>query len=78
MGYAKTGAAYGARVACSCHYIEGRDMDSCATDKLAGMDFITLSADAEEKSVTALFPLLASDTAFYREGYGCVMEKWED
>lgn len=77
-GYADVGTAYGARVACSCKYVAGRDLDSCREDFLPGMDLVTLSADDEAKSVTARFPLLASATASYREGYGCVMEEWTD
>ena len=77
-GYADVGTAYGARVACSCKYVAGRDLDSCREDFLPGMDLVSLSADEEEQSVTARFPLLASATASYREGYGCVMEGWDD
>lgn len=77
-GHTQIGTAYSARVACSCHYVAGRDMDSCASDKLAGMELVTLVANKDAKSVTARFPLLSSSTAYYREGYGCVLEKWED
>ena len=41
------------------------------------MELISLSEDAEAKSVTASFPLLESQTATYREGYGCVLESWD-
>ena len=77
-GYAGAGAAYSARVACSCRFVAGRDMKDCAKDKLAGMELITLSDDADAKSVTARFPLIKSETATYREGYGCMLETWED
>lgn len=76
-GYTGAGTAYSAHVACSCRHIGGRDLKDCAKDRLAGMELVTLSEDAEAKSVTARFPLLSSDTATYREGYGCVLEKWE-
>ena len=46
-------------------------------DKLAGMELVILSEDAEAKSVTARFPLLANETATLRDGYGCVLEPWE-
>ena len=36
------------------------------------------SEDAEAKSVTASIPLIASDTATYREGYGCLLQEWQD
>lgn len=78
QGYAGAGTAYTARVACSCRFVGGRDLDDCAKDKLAGMELISLKEDAEAKSVTARFPLIVSETATYREGYGCVLESWPD
>lgn len=76
-GYASAGTAYGARVACSCRFVAGRSLDDCAKDKVAGMELIRLSEDAEAKSVTATFPLVRSDTARLQPGYGCVLERWE-
>ena len=78
QGYAQTATAYSARVACSCRFVAGRSLDDCAKDKLEGMELVTLVDDVEAKSVTARFPLMADDTAFYREGYGCVLQRWED
>jgi len=77
-GYATTGASYAARVGCSCVYIGGRSIGDCAKDKLAGMELVRLSEDPASKSVTATFPLVASQTATYREGYGCVLEEWDE
>ena len=77
-GQAQAGTAYMARVACSCRFVGGRSLDDCEKDKLDGMELITLVDDIEEKSVTARFPLVAANTATYREGYGCVLEEWED
>lgn len=76
-GYSGVSTAYAARVACSCRFVGGRDMEQCEKDKLAGMELVTLVEDTEAKSVTARFPLISSTTATYREGYGCVLEKWE-
>lgn len=78
QGYAGAGTAYTARVACSCRFAGGRDLEDCAKDKLAGMELISLKEDVEAKSVTARFPLILSETATYREGYGCVLESWPD
>lgn len=75
---ATAGTAYGARVACSCRFVAGREMDDCAKDKLEGMEMISFSANDTTQSVTASVPFLASDTATYREGYGCMLKKWED
>ncbi len=77
-GNAEAGTAYMARVACSCRFVAGRSLEDCAKDKLGGMALITLVDDEEAKSVTARFPLVAADTASFREGYGCVLETWED
>lgn len=76
-GYGSIASAYSARVACSCRYVAGRPLEDCAKDKLAGMEAVTLVDDDEVKSVTARFPLVASATATYRTGYGCVLEPWE-
>lgn len=73
-----TGSAYAARVACSCRFVAGRSLDDCSKDKLEGMELISLSEDAQAKSVTASIPLIASDTASYREGYGCMLQDWAD
>ena len=78
VSHARTGASYGARVGCSCRFIGGRALGDCRKDFVAGMGLITLSDDSQAKSVTARFPLLAKQTATYREGWGCVLERWED
>lgn len=68
------GAGYGAHVVCSCRYIGGRDMESCYNDYEPGMEMITMTDDPEERRVTASVPLLASRSAQFREGLGCVLE----
>lgn len=77
-GYAIVGASYGARVGCSCHYLAGRSLTDCRKDFESGMELVMLSADQDAKSVTARFPLLASQTATFREGEGCRLERWAD
>ena len=76
-GLTATGAAFGARTACSCRYVAGRSLADCKKDFEPGMELVFLSEDEETKSVTARVPLIASDTARYREGYGCVLEPWD-
>ena len=78
QGYAQTASAYSARVACSCRFVAGRSLSDCKKDKLAGMELVTLAEDVETQSVTARFPLIARETATYREGFGCVLEKWDN
>lgn len=75
-GYAGIGAAYGARVACSCRYEGGRSLSDCRKDFEPGMEPILLSEGKDNKSVTARFPLLARETAIYTEGEGCRLEPW--
>ena len=72
-GQMDVGTAYGARVACSCHYIGGRDIEDCRKDFETGMEVISLSRDDERKRVTASALLIESATAEFREGWGCVM-----
>jgi hypothetical protein len=76
-GYARTATAYSARVVCSCRFVAGRSLEDCTKDKLEGMELVSLVDDVAAGSVTARFPLLASDTAIYREGYGCVLQERE-
>lgn len=77
-GYTVTGAAFGARTACSCRYIAGRSLEDCRKDFEPGMELVFLSDDEEAKSVTAYIPLLARDTARYREGFGCILDPWNE
>lgn len=77
-GLTGTGAAFGARTACSCRYVAGRDIKDCQKDFEPGMELVFLSDDEEEKSVTARVPLLSSATARYREGFGCVLDPWKE
>jgi len=76
-GYAETGAAVGARTACSCRYIAGRSLKDCKKDFEPKMEAVFLSDDTGTKSVTGYVPLVASETASYRAGYGCVLEPWD-
>ncbi|HEX7710285.1 MAG TPA: hypothetical protein VF418_05050 [Sphingomonadaceae bacterium] len=76
MARAVAGTAYGARVGCSCRFVGGRSLGDCRKDFEPGMSMVRLSEDREAKSVTASVPLLASATATYRAGFGCVLEPW--
>ena len=68
------GVGYGAHVVCSCRYIGGRDLESCYNDYEPGMEMISMTDDPEERRVTASVPLLATRSAQFREGLGCVLE----
>jgi hypothetical protein len=75
-GLSTTGAAFGARTACSCRYVAGRGLADCEKDFEPGMEVVFLSDDPATRSVTARVPLLASATAQYRQGFGCMLEPW--
>jgi hypothetical protein len=74
--YAVTGASYGARVACSCRYIGGRSLGDCHKDMEGPVAWVSLSEDPAAHSVTASYPLIASQTATYHEGWGCQLAPW--
>ena len=78
MGLTRTGAAYGAHVACSCRYIAGRDIKDCKKDFEPGMAAVFLSDHPDERAVTAYVPLLAAETASHRPGYGCVLDPLDE
>ncbi len=75
---ALAGSAFGARVGCSCHFVGGRKLKDCRKDFEPGMAMVMLSSNENAKTVTARVPLIASQTASFREGEGCVLEKWTD
>lgn len=71
---AEVGAAYGARIGCSCRFVQGRDLASCATDLEPGMEAVSLSEMTDEQAVEASVPLLASRTARFKGASGCVLD----
>ena len=73
---AALGAAYGARIGCTCRLIENRSLKDCRKDFEPGMSLVLLSEDAPARSVTAQVPLLARQTARLRDGFGCVLQEW--
>jgi len=77
-GNAVAAASVGARVACSCRFVAGRDLKSCESDFEPGMGLVSLSEDNEARSVTARYAFFAPQTATYRAGEGCVLERWKD
>ena len=71
---ARLGAAYGARIGCSCRYVEGRAMGSCADDKEPGMALVKLTDLPDQRAVKASVPLLASRTARFKPGWVCLLD----
>jgi len=78
LGKARAGTAFGARMACSCHYVAGRSLGQCRDDFEPGMSLVMLGDDPETRTVTARVPLLAHARASFREGWGCQLEPWSD
>ncbi|MEP7351052.1 MAG: hypothetical protein ABI668_14025 [Sphingorhabdus sp.] len=77
-GRANIGAAYGAHIACSCRYIEGRELKSCETDMEPGMEIVSISDDPEHKRITATVPFLAKAVAERRGAFGCLQLNEEE
>ena len=74
--YARTGASYGARVACSCRYLGGRTLGDCHKDMEGATSWVRLSEDPASRSVSANMLFLAHQTATYHEGWGCQLQPW--
>lgn len=74
---AQAGTAFGARIGCSCRHIDGRELADCDKDFVSGMGLVSLSEDEARQTVTASIPLLASTTATFRDGWGCVLDPYE-
>jgi hypothetical protein len=72
---AQVASGYMARVACACHFIGGRSLESCMLDKEPGMEQVRLSADPVGRRVTARVPLVASASATHTPGLGCVLDQ---
>jgi hypothetical protein len=71
---AQVGAAYGARITCSCRYVEERSMGSCKGDTEPGMWMVEIVDQPESRSVDARVPLMANRSARYRKGWGCLLD----
>jgi hypothetical protein len=76
--YATAAAAVGARSACSCRFVGGRELGDCRKDFEPGMGVVMLNEDAMAKSLTARVPLISRQTATFRNGEGCTLEPWAD
>jgi hypothetical protein len=69
-------AGFAARVGCSCRHVQGRPLDSCASDLkgLPGMRLVRLSERPDDRAVDATIPLLSRRTARAAPGFGCIIE----
>lgn len=71
---AQLGVAYGARMACSCRFVQGRDIDSCRRDAEPGMEMVSIADVPDARAVEASVPLFASRTAHFEPGTGCLLD----
>ncbi|WP_340588167.1 hypothetical protein [Erythrobacter alti] len=76
-GYGELATAHAARNVCACRFVAGQSESVCEQNFVLGTPPVLLGEDEEERSVTAQFPPFASNTATYRDGYGCVLEPWD-
>ncbi len=72
---AEAGVAYGARVGCSCLYVQGRNLDSCESDFEPGMGMVSLSKDDATKTATAKVRFLTSRSARFSGANGCILDE---
>lgn len=71
---AQLGTAYGARMGCSCRFVQGRDIASCRRDAEPGMEMVSIDDVPDAQAVEASVPLLASRTAHFEPGTGCLLD----
>lgn len=71
---AEVGAAYGARVGCSCRFVQGRSIESCRTDFEPGMEIVSIEEVEGRRAIHASVPLMASRTAHYDGPSGCLLD----
>lgn len=73
---ARQDAARAARLACVCRYVSNLPLDTC--EERMGSGSLSLTENPEERSMTAGYPLMPSQTARYAKGPGCQLEPWDD
>ncbi|MEP7268080.1 MAG: serine hydrolase [Saprospiraceae bacterium] len=71
--YAHIGAAYNAKMACSCVFVSGRSLESVEKEDLYAIPFARQTVDQEHKTVTSSIYGI-SKTAIFRPGLGCTIE----
>ncbi|MEL7159778.1 MAG: serine hydrolase [Bacteroidota bacterium] len=74
------GAGYAAKHACSCHFLQGRELEEIREHDLNFSVLGQVSLSVTNKAVTASFYGLTPRRAVYREGKGCTLindEDWE-
>lgn len=69
------GAGYAAKMACSCHYLQGRSLENIKAEDLnySALPLVKLTHDQENKRIKASFFSLIEQQAQFIEGRGCVL-----
>jgi hypothetical protein len=71
---AELGVAYGARMACSCHYVSKRPLEACKAELPASAQSVVLEADKAKGLLRAKIGSLYARSAQFTPGYGCVLQ----
>ena len=71
---AGVGAAAMAKVACSCVFVDGRDLKSCRADDPPGFEAVATEVDHAAKAVTGRVLGVVTRRATYSESFGCTLE----
>lgn len=66
---------YMARVACACHFIGERSLQSCHADGERGTELVQLTSDPATRRVFATVAPLAAASATHTPGLGCVLDR---
>lgn len=71
---------YSAKKVCSCIFATGREIDEVKKNEMfySILPFIDLKVDTRIKSVISTFKGLSSQTAIFREGFGCILLDGKD
>ncbi len=73
-GSAAVGAAAMAKVACSCVFVEQRELAACRADDPPGFEGISVEIDRSRQVATGSVMGMISRTAVFTSQYGCTLE----
>ncbi len=73
-GSAAVGAAAMAKVACSCVFVEHREIAACRADDPPGFEGISVEIDRSRQVARGSVMGVVSRTAVYTSQYGCTLE----
>lgn len=72
VAFARIGAAYNAKITCSCIFVSGRSLESIEKEDLYTIPFARQTVDPENKTVTSSIYGI-SKKAVFRPGMGCTL-----